>query len=68
MDDQRCKDCGHAPHPPNQCKQDNCGESEICHRNPMACAFESTDEQGRLRSQAYGHGLRVAPAGGGWRQ
>jgi hypothetical protein len=68
MDDQRCKDCGHAAHAPNQCERDNCGESEICHRNPMAYAFQSTDERGRLRIHAYGHGLRAVRPRGGWRQ
>lgn len=64
-----CRDCKHEAHDPGQCAQDNCGESEICHRTPMSGLFLAKDPQGR---PAYSTGTAqvfVAPTEWrGWRR
>lgn len=63
----KCASCGDAEHLPNQCKRDNCGESEVCHRTDMAGQYLATDAQGRPHTGTGNY--RVFPARGeGWRE
>lgn len=77
----KCRWCGDAPHPPGECKRDNCGEGEVCHSKALwsdysmvKAPYLTTDVDPKTKKRVSRLATKdrtvthIKPRQGGWRE